>query len=219
MGESDTVLVSRTGDFPLDGKGGDTHWQQAAWHSMRQIDPGAGAYTSRFRILYSAKGIYVLFQGTDTKITTAYTNDFEDLFKGDVFEVFFHPNPATPLYFEYEINQLGYELVLLVPNLRGHFLGWRPWHYEGDRRILKRVSVEGGPAEAGAAIQSWSAELFIPYALLAPLENVPPSPGTSWKANFCRLDYDSGGMVKWSWSPIQKSFHEFQVYRTVTFQQ
>jgi hypothetical protein len=218
MDEGDTVPVCRTEDFTLDGSGGDAHWQQASWHSMRQIDRGATPYTSRFKILYSAGGIYVLFQGTDTRITTSYTNDFEDLYNGDVFEVFFHPQPSTPLYFEYEINQIGNELVLLVPNLKGHFRGWRPWHYEGDRCVVKRVCVEGGPAEAGAAIGSWSAELFIPFALLTPLENVPPSPGDAWKANFCRLDYDTGSMIKWSWSPIQTSFHEFQVYRTIRFQ-
>jgi hypothetical protein len=83
--------------------------------------------------------------------------------------------------------------------------------------VLKQVYVKGGEALPGATIQSWSAELFFPYALLLPLENVPPTPGMCWKANFCRLDYDTGNMIKWSWSPIQTSFHEFQAYRTIEF--
>lgn len=61
-------------------------------------------------------------EGDDHKITTTYKKDFDDLYKGDVFEVFFHPNPKEPVYFEYEINALNKELVLLVPNFNKKFL-------------------------------------------------------------------------------------------------
>lgn len=218
MDIGDTLRVYTTPDFPLNGKGDHANWARTSWNSLHQIDAGVTGYTSQFKILYSPTGIYVLFQGKDKKITTQFAEDFEDLFNGDVFEVFFHPKPTTPLYFEYEINALGKELVLMIPNLKGKQMGWRPWHYEGNRKVLKQVYVEGGEALPGAAIQSWSAELFFPYTLLLPLENVPPTPGMCWKANFCRLDYDTGRMIKWSWSPVQISFHEFQAYRTIEFQ-
>jgi hypothetical protein len=218
MDTGDTLRVYTTPDFPLNGKGDHANWARTSWNSLHQIDAGVTGYTSQFKILYSPTGIYVLFQGKDKKITTQFAEDFEDLFNGDVFEVFFHPKPTTPLYFEYEINALGKELVLMIPNLKGKQMGWRPWHYEGNRKVLKQVYIEGGEALPGAAIQSWSAELFFPYTLLLPLENVPPTPGMCWKANFCRLDYDTGRMIKWSWSPVQISFHEFQAYRTIEFQ-
>jgi hypothetical protein len=32
---------------------------------------------------------------------------------------FFHTDPNTAVYFEYEVNQLGKELVLLVPKING----------------------------------------------------------------------------------------------------
>jgi hypothetical protein len=218
MDMADTLKVYAAPDFLLNGKGDHPNWARSVWNSLLQIDSGVTGYTTRFKILYSPAGIYVLFQGKDKRITTQCTEDFEDLFNGDVFEVFLHPQPATPLYFEYEINALSKELVLLIPNLNGWQMGWRPWHYEGNRKVLKKVFVEGGAALAGAAIQSWSTELFIPFTLLLPLANVPPTPGMCWKANFCRLDYDTGKMIKWSWSPIQSNFHEFQVYRTIEFQ-
>jgi hypothetical protein len=218
MDTEDTLEVYRTPDFCLNGKGDRAEWSRTRWHPLRQIDTGGAGYSTRFKILYSETGVYVVLQGEDRKITAKSTEDFEDLFHADVFEVFFHPDPATPLYFEYEINALGNELVLLVPNLRGRFMGWRPWHYEDKRKVQKCVSVEGGGPVPGGAIQSWSAEIFFPFALLAPLGNVPPVRGTSWKANFCRLDYDTGTMIKWSWSPIQVSFHEFPAYKTIVFQ-
>ena len=49
-----------------------------------------------------------------------------------MFEVFLWPDERDPIYFEYEISPLGRELPILVPNLDGKFLGWRPWHYEGE---------------------------------------------------------------------------------------
>jgi hypothetical protein len=215
---ADTLKVYPTGDFSLDGKGGHPNWSKATWNPLQQIDSGVAGYTTQFKVLYSPSGIYVLFHGNDRVITTGCTEDFADLFNGDVFEVFLHPEPTIPLYFEYEINALDRELVLLIPNINGNLMGWRPWHYEGSRRVRKLVHVDGGTAVAGATIQSWSAELYFPFELLRPLDNVPPARGTSWRANFCRLDYDTGRMIKWSWSPIQISFHEFRAYKTITFQ-
>ncbi len=95
-------------------------------------------------MLYSATGVYVLFDGTDAMLTATMKEDFLDLWNEDVFECFFWTDEKHPVYFEYEISPLGYELPILVPNLDGRFLGWRPWHYDGDRKIRKQVSATGG---------------------------------------------------------------------------
>ena len=51
------------------------------------------------------------------------------------------------------------------------------------------------------------------------MQNIPPKSGTIWNANFYRLDYDSGNMIKWSWTPtIEKSFHELDKFRAVKFE-
>ena len=70
----------------------------------------------------------------------------------------------------------------------------------------------------GGAIKSWSAELFFPFGLFDPLGNVPPVNGTIWNANFYRLDYDTGNMIKWAWTPVNKSFHEFKKYGAIRFE-
>lgn len=211
------LLVKKSDDFEITGNGTDSAWNKTPWTALKKLDPG-NDYATSFKMLYSSTGIYVLFNGTDKKITTTYQNDFEDLFKADVFEVFFHPDTQVPIYFEYEINQLNKELVLLVPNIEGKANGWVPWHYENTRRTKKMVKVMGGKAAPGARIQSWSAEIFFPYRLFNPLGNVPPKSGTTWNANFYRLDYDNGTMVKWAWAPIDKSFHEFKKFQAVRFE-
>ncbi|HEX5023909.1 MAG TPA: carbohydrate-binding family 9-like protein, partial [Agriterribacter sp.] len=181
------------------------------------LDSGP-TYESKFKILYSVKGIYVLLNGVDKKITSTFENDFENLFTADVFEVFFHPDPVTPLYLEYEVSPLDKELVLLIPNLNGRASGWTPWHYTGEKKVKKKVTVKGGEMRSGADINEWTATLFFPYTLLSPLANIPPQGGTIWNANFCRLDYDSGKMIKWSWSPVSRSFHEFKKFLSLRFE-
>jgi hypothetical protein len=169
-------------------------------------------------MLYSGKGLYVLFDGSDRKLTATMREDFLDLWNEDVFEFFFWPDERQSIYFEYEISPLGYELPILVPNVDDKFLGWRPWHYEGDRKIKKATSVSGGKKESASAIDGWTAEVFVPYALLEPLANVPPKPGTRWRANFYRVDYDGGVETSWDWARVGPSFHEFKKYGTLLFE-
>jgi len=212
------LVVRKCSDFDLTGEGDNSEWGKTEWNYLTKLDEGGKIYTTKFKILYSAKGVYVLFDGDDDKISTQYDKDFDDLFKGDVYEVFFHTDPNTPVYFEYEINQLNKELVLLIPKINGSAYGWIPWHYENERAVKKMINVMGGKMISNAAITSWSAELFFPYDLLTPLGSVPPKSGTIWNANFYRLDYDSGKMIKWAWGPVQKSFHELDKFRPIKFE-
>ena len=94
------LTVKKCSDFNLTGTGDNNEWTRAEWNYLTKLDTGGKTYTSKFKILYSAKGIYVLFNGDDDMISTQYDRDFEDLYKGDVFEVFFHTDPKTPIYFE-----------------------------------------------------------------------------------------------------------------------
>jgi hypothetical protein len=169
-------------------------------------------------MLYSPKGIYVLFDGADTSLTATMTDDFANLWMEDVFEVFLWPDERQPVYFEYEISPLGYELPILIPNFGGQFLGWRPWHYEGDRKTRKAVKIIGGEPKSGAAIEGWRAEVFFPYDLLRPLQNVPPKAGTRWRANFYRMDYDGDATTAWDWARVGPSFHEYEKFGTVVFE-
>ena len=212
------LIVKKSSDFLVTGDGSSPEWNKTQWIPLIKLDNGGEEDKTQFKIIYSTKGIYLLFEGKDQKITTKYDTDFDNLFEGDVFEVFFHPDPQYPLYLEYEVNHLDKELVLLIPNIKGKLHGWRPWHYESERLVVKKVHIYGGKTEMGGAIKSWSAELFFPFTLFTPLPNVPAVSGTIWNANFYRLDYDTGKMIKWAWTPINKSFHEFEKYGQLRFE-
>jgi hypothetical protein len=97
-------------------------------------------------------------------------------------------------------------------------MGWRPWHYENDRKTRKATAVRGGPKEPGAAVHGWSAEFFIPYALLRGVKNQPPKPGMRWRANFYRMDYDGPSVTQWDWARVGPSFHEYEKFGILEFE-
>jgi hypothetical protein len=109
-------------------------------------------------------------------------------------------------------------LPLLIPNFDGEFLGWIPWNYAGNRKIKKVISIVNGPQTPGASIAGWQAELYIPYELLRPLRNMPPTSGTAWRANFYRNDYDAGeDPTRWEWNPTGGSYHAFEKFGVLVF--
>jgi hypothetical protein len=211
------LSVKPTPEFEVTGTGERDLWRQVEWMALRRRQADGHPYDSRFKVLYSNTGLYFLMDGTDRKLTATINEDFMDLWNEDVFEVFLWTDERYPAYFEYEISPLNRELPILIPNFGGQFLGWRPWHYERDRLTRKATSTVGGPKQSNASIQGWRAEFFIPYTLLKPLQNVPPRPGTRWRANFYRMDYDDGKRTQWEWAPVGNSFHEYQKFGELLF--
>jgi len=212
------MTIPTTADFDVTGDGTNPAWEIAEWARLEIRRDGGHGYATRIKMLYSQTGLYVLFDGEDRVLTATLEGDYLKLWTEDVFEFFFWTDEQHPIYFEYEISPLGYELPLIIPNFDGDFFGWIPWQYEGDRVTQKAVVILGGPQESGASIEGWRAEVFVPYDLMAPLPNVPPQPGMRWRANFYRIDYDDGKTTYWSWSPIDKTFHEYERFGTIIFE-
>lgn len=215
----DKVLpVIPTQDFDFQGRGDAPAWDKARWEPLHLRTATSRPYQTRVKLLYSATGLYVLMQAADEAITATMKEDFLDLWKEDVFEIFLWPDERHPVYFEYEISPLGTELPILIPQLEGKFLGWRPWHYAGARKTRKATTVTRGPQSTGTGVTGWTAEVFVPYELLTPLGNVPPKSGTRWRANFYRVDYDDGRATSWDWARVGASFHEFRKFGTLLFE-
>lgn len=136
------------------------------------------------------------------------------MYEEDVVEIFLWTDEQYPIYFEYELSPLNYELPILVPNFNGDFFGWLPWQYEGERKAIHATNVKGGKKEPGSKIAQWTAEFFIPFELLKPLRNVPPVKGTRWRANMYRIYYDEGKSKTWEWQPVSGTFHSIQEFGT-----
>ena len=99
LAEGDTALIRKTADFAITGRGDDPAWNAAGWLPLVNIDGSGGGYPSKSKMLYSSKGIYLLFAGEDKTISTKDYKDDQELYEGDVFELFLHTDPDKPTQF------------------------------------------------------------------------------------------------------------------------
>lgn len=215
--EPGSVKIKKCQDFKVTGDGSSSVWNNTEWLTVAQQGKGPAIYSTRVKVLYSENGIYFLFNCEDKKLTATLMGDFLDLFNEDVVEVFLWPDESFPVYFEYEVSPLNYELPIIIPNYNGKFFGWKPWHYEGERLTQHATSSIGGQKTSGATVTGWMAEFFIPYKLLVPLNKVPPVSGTKWRANMYRIDYDND-TIYFAWQKIDKGFHEYNHFGTFIFE-
>lgn len=212
------VTVRKTDDFTVSGTGSAKNWNAAEWISIPSRSGPFANLVTKFRMLYSEKGMYFLFDCADNRLTSTMNADFLDLWTEDVVEVFLWTDESAPVYFEYEISPMDYELPLLISNEKGDLLRWQPFHYESNRKTIHATAVRGGEKKSMAAVSGWSAEFFIPYALLRPLNNNIPKSGTKWRANMYRVDYDDKKATSWNWQPVSGTFHDYKKFGTVVFE-
>jgi hypothetical protein len=215
--EPGSTSVKKCSDFKVTGDGSTSEWKNTEWLTVAGQGDGPALYSTKVKVLHSGTGIYFLFNCEDKKLTSTLQGDFLDLYIEDVVEVFLWPDESFPVYFEYEVSPLNYELPIIIPNYKGTFYGWKPWHYEGERLTQHATSATGGEKVSGGAVSGWIAEFFIPYKLLVPLNNVPPVSGTKWRANMYRIDYDNGPEY-FAWQKIDKGFHEYNHFGTFIFE-
>lgn len=202
------LSIKKTSDFNVNGMGDAKEWKATDWLSLPHRE-GKKTYETKLKLMYSDSGVYCLFHNADDKITSTMNEDFADLWKEDVVEIFFWTDEKVPIYFEYEISPGNFELPILVPNVEGKFFGWRPWHYnEKEKRVIRHAT--------NIQSKSWTAEFFIPYKLLMPLTNVPPKKGMTWRCNMYRIDHDDGAS-EWSWQPVRTNFHDFERFGVIRF--
>lgn len=211
------LRVKSTEDFEVTGDGSNAAWKKAEWEPLHKRTEKGAPYETKVKVLYSKTGVYVLMEATDKKITATFDKDNQHLWTEDVFEAFFWTDERDPIYFEYEISPLNKELPIIVPNLGDKFRGWLPWYEGGAGKTRKATSAIDGELKSGADVKGWKAEVFIPYEMLVPLRNVPPKPGTKWRANFYRMDYDDKQQTSWDWARVGTSFHEYKKFGTLVF--
>jgi predicted TIM-barrel fold metal-dependent hydrolase len=66
------LKVPATEDFEVTGDGSAKAWEKAAWEPLHKRNANGLPYEARFKALYSKKGLYVLLDGTDKKLTATF---------------------------------------------------------------------------------------------------------------------------------------------------
>jgi hypothetical protein len=214
---SGSVTVRKCQDFKITGDGSSDLWKRTEWITLVQQDKDTIGYETKVKVMYSPTGIYFLYYCQDEKLTTTMKADNLNLWEEDVVELFLWTSEDFPVYFEYEISPMNFELPIMVPNYKGKFLGWLPWKYDGDRKVIHATSAVGGTKKSGGKVSAWIAEFYIPYKLLEPLPQVPPKSGTKWRVNMYRIDYDKVA-AHFAWQKTSRSFHEYNSFGTFVFE-
>ena len=101
------ATVRKATDFEVTGKGSAAEWAQADWLPLSRVGQGNAPYATRAKLLYSDTGMYFLFDCEDRRLTCTMTEDYDEIYKEDVVEVFLWPDESQVLYFEYQNSDHG----------------------------------------------------------------------------------------------------------------
>ena len=210
--------MKATTDFEVSGTGENPAWRQVDWTPLARRQPEAHAYDTRFKMLYSPTGLYFLMDATDRKLTATMTEDFLDLWNEDVFEVFLWTDERYPgllrvrdLPVQPRASDPDPQLRRPVSGLAPVALRTRSHHAQGHEHHRRAQGVRRARSRAGARSSS-SRTLSSGRC-----RTCPPKPGTRWRANFYRMDYDDGKRTQWDWAPVGESFHEFEKFGDLEF--
>lgn len=214
---ADAYLVRKTADFEINGSGSSPQWDATPWTRLTVFPDYPSEHQTEFKMLYSDKGIYVLFNCGDSALTNTLKEDRAPLYNEDVVEVFLQPDSSRSHYFEYELSPLNYETPLLIFNNQGDLNSWHPFEIREERKLKHATDTSAMAMRNEPGKSGWKAEFFIPFDLLRPLNGHQPKSGEQWKANFYRIDYDKGEAL-WAWKLNSGNFHEYQHFGTIIFE-
>lgn len=168
------------------------------------VDGTTARLRSRCSLYHDTRALYVLFQNEDDEVLASKLQHDDNLWEEDVVEAFLAPRTVRR-YFELEVNPLGTTFDALVDSPDGRRDTMhvdRSWSCEGMWTAVRRKQLEGERFELATL-------LAIPFTAL---NEDPPSAGTTWRANFFRIDrstkHDDAFLA---WSPTGRNPADFHV--------
>ena len=202
----------------LDGKLDDPCWKDA-----QVIDKFAAFWsgtalpkTTRAYLVWDDDALYYAAKLTDAELRAFGTERNDSLWNGDVFELFFRPDPARPPYYEFQANPRSVVFEMFFPE--GHT---GPDVKKAPPLGSKAVAVVDGTLDRpGDRDRGWSVEGRIPWSAFAPTGG-KPRPGATWTFALCRYDYGPEGTkpVTMSSAPLTRpNFHRKEDYGRLRFE-
>ena len=191
----------------LDADPAQPHWLTIEPLELSEaVRGGIPAQKTCVQTLWTPTEWRVLFQCEDLDPWATLTQRDAPLFSEETVEVFFDPVGDLESYYELELNPLGTELDIIFRRSRSGYKGDWAWDCVGLRTFVRLVP--GG----------WNAELAIPFTSVS----APPTEGTQWRVNFCRIDRPSrdGSLPRelTAWSPpMRETFHTPERFGEMTF--
>lgn len=177
----------------VDGNITEEEWSGAPWTSdFVDIEgeelPGP-RYRTRARLQWDSDALYIAAEIEEPNLWATLKNHDDIIFRDNDFEVFLSGNTADREYYEFEVNAFNtlFDLLLPMPYRDGGKADI-PWNASGFRSAVR---MSGTLNDAHDQDQGWTIEMRIPFSDLAKSgKGASPKPGSVWRINFSRVEYD-----------------------------
>lgn len=204
----------------IDGKLDDPAWAGAevidrfsAFWARRALPPG---HETKVRLAWDDEALYVAAEMTDAELRAFGTKHNDQLWDGDVFEMFLKPAVDRPAYYEFQVNPRSTLFEVAFPE-RGAKVG--PFRDLPALGMSAVAVVRGTLDRPGDRDEGWTVEARIPWSAFAPTGGRPKA-GDVWSFAICRYDYGPEGTepVLMSSAPLTRgSFHRHEDFGRLHF--
>jgi hypothetical protein len=206
------------GNIRIDGRLDEPAWRKA--DSLKVsflLEPkdaeNRSATTARF--LWDDKYLYVAFECEDCDIWS-YSNKSDDqLWRGDVAELFVKPSTSTRAYYEFVIAPNGAMYDARYPS-RGAGGYWRFKGWSSKANVA--TAINGTDGDVGDDDRGYIVEMAIPLAAFTDAEK--PADGVIWTVGAFRYDYSKlfeTPMLLMSIPESKRGFHYYEGYNQLIF--
>lgn len=214
------AIVYRTpSPLRIDGNLDEPEWRLSTPLPLADLQ-GRSAPTTIARLLWDDRFLYIAFECTDPDIWATKTQRDDFLWEEEVVEVFIDPEGDGLNYYEFQVNPLGTEIDLLIPDaVEGVKHGKRnaEWNCQGWRSA---VQVRGTVNQRDDKDSGWTAEMAIPWSGMPHPAQLRPNLNVAWRINLYRIERPSGkegDPLLLSWSKCVRWFHEPERFGRIVF--
>ncbi|MDR1347456.1 MAG: carbohydrate-binding family 9-like protein [Prevotellaceae bacterium] len=203
----------------VDGHFDDPAWQQTEWINDFEDIRGGGfpEYKTQVKMLWNNDFLYIAVKFEEPHICAAITENEQQIYLDNAFELFIDPDGDACNYYEFEINATGatWDLKMNKPYSKGGNFNSN-WNIEN---LEKAIFLNGTLNDATDVDSFWTVELAIPFSAFDEyLDGKRPCIGAKWKMNLLRVQWNfdiiDGKYIKktdkngkslrsdfWVWSP------------------
>jgi hypothetical protein len=203
----------------VDGNFDESAWQKTEWIDDFEDIRGGGffKYKTQVKILWDNTFLYLAVKFEEPHICANITENEQQIYRDNAFELFIDPDGDARNYYEFEINAAGatWDLQMDKPYSKGGNFNSN-WNIDNLEKAIFMSGTLNNPSDIDSF---WTIELAVPFSAFAEYSNgKQPCNETKWKINFLRVQWDfdiiDGKYVKktdekgkplmsdfWVWSP------------------
>ncbi|MCI0513676.1 carbohydrate-binding family 9-like protein [candidate division KSB1 bacterium] len=177
----------------IDGQLTEKSWEQAAWTTDFIDIEGDLKPLPRFKthakMLWDDEYFYIAAELEEPHVWATLKKRDSIIFLDNDFEIFIDPDGDTHHYYELEINALGTEWDLFLPQpYRDQGQAIFAWDIQG---LKTAVAVNGTMNDPTDQDQSWTVEIALPWEVLRECATAAQKPraGDQWRVNFSRVEW------------------------------